>query len=121
MIIENEVKYRIKSVNNIKRKNMEQTIIETEIRAEVLPQDFEKIRKNIEKNSDLISHTKRLSAMSNKNKVEENRKQLLMFAKNLGLKILNSEKEFDELCNRLDINIDWPFHATDKDYLNFNS
>ncbi|MBU4347190.1 hypothetical protein KJ586_01825 [Patescibacteria group bacterium] len=191
---------------------MEQTIIEVEIRAEVLPQKYEKTKKNLDKIGKLSSHTKRLSVMffgeigskkidirvrvtngecevvvksgsfgshdrieisqkinqdqfigmikifsqfgfnmkigeretfnyttqdgitislvsadkiayielekmSNKNKVEENRKQLLMFAKNLGLKILNSEKEFDELCNRLDINIDWPFHATDKDYI----
>lgn len=42
---------------------MEQLLIETEIRAEVLLQDFEKVKRNIEKISTPISHTKRLSVM----------------------------------------------------------
>ena len=190
---------------------MGKTLIETEIRAEVIPQDFVKIKNNIEKANTLISHTKRLSAMffgniglkkidirvritndecevvakigsfeshdrtevsqkihkdqfpgmvkifsqfgfvmkigeretfnyntsddiiislvsadkiayielekmSLKNEVNKNREQLLLLAKNLNLKILNSEKEFNELCNRLDNSVDWPFYGTAKDF-----
>ncbi|MDD4477356.1 MAG: hypothetical protein PHY40_04385 [Patescibacteria group bacterium] len=42
---------------------MKQKLIEAEIRAEVLPKEYEKIKKNIEKIGITSSHTKRLSVM----------------------------------------------------------
>lgn len=190
---------------------MEQKLIEAEIRAEVLPQKYEKTKKNLEKIGKLSSHTKRLSVMffgeigskkidirvrvtngecevvvksgsfgshdrieisqninkeqfigmvkifsqfgfamkigeretfnyaisndiiislvsagpimyvelekmSTKNKINQDNQQLRKIAERIGLNILNSEKKFDELCQRLDANVDWSFFGTNDDY-----
>lgn len=42
---------------------MREKLIETEIRAEVLPDDYENIKKRIEANGKLLSQTRRLSVM----------------------------------------------------------
>lgn len=57
-----------------------------------------------------------LEKMSAKSKVNQNSKQLRELAKRLGLKLLDSEKEFGALCERLTDSVDWPFHNTKEEY-----
>lgn len=57
-----------------------------------------------------------LEKMSTKSKVDQNSKQLRELAKQLGLKLLDSEKEFGALCERLTDSVDWPFHGAEEEY-----
>ncbi len=57
-----------------------------------------------------------LEKMSSSGNQEENINQLRKVADRLGLHLLKSEKEFDKLCNRLDEEVDWPFHGSKEEY-----
>lgn len=57
-----------------------------------------------------------LEKMSANDKLHCNNSQLKKIAEKIKLNLLNSESEFDELCKRLDANVDWPFLGTDDDY-----
>lgn len=58
-----------------------------------------------------------LEKMSSLPFVEKNHLQLKEFSNQLGLHLLNSEEEFDELCKRLDKDVDWSFHGTNEEYI----
>ncbi len=61
-----------------------------------------------------------LEKMSSEIDVEKNNKQLKKYANQLGLQLLNSEEEFNELCKRLSEKVDWPFYGTTKEYTRLN-
>lgn len=57
-----------------------------------------------------------IEKMSNANTIEENQKELLRLIKNLDLKLIENEKEFNELCERLTKYSDWEFKGETNDY-----
>lgn len=57
-----------------------------------------------------------LEKMSSKSDVDSNKKQLIALANQLGLKLINSETEFEYLCQRLSESVDWTFHGTNEEY-----
>jgi len=58
-----------------------------------------------------------IEKMSSRADLDKNKKQLEEISDRLSLKLLQNEKEFNELCKRLSRRIDWPFLGTKKDYL----
>ncbi len=57
-----------------------------------------------------------IEKMSSPHDVEKNTKQLKKIAEHLGLQFLNSEKDFNDLCDQLDKKTDWSFFGSKKDY-----
>lgn len=57
-----------------------------------------------------------LEKMSSKIEAKRNIEKLRQYADQLGLQLLKSEEEFDELCNRLSEKTDWRFRDTKEDY-----
>lgn len=57
-----------------------------------------------------------LECMSSRDDLEQNKQKILAVAKQLELKLLTSKEEFYLLCDRLSEQVDWIFHADDKDY-----
>lgn len=58
-----------------------------------------------------------LEKMSSKSDLKENNKQLREIASRLKLRLLNSEKEFNALCDRLSMKVDWSFCGAKEDYI----
>lgn len=57
-----------------------------------------------------------LECMSTEEKVEQNKTRLINLANILNLNIIQSDDEFNRLCDRLSSTIDWKFIGTDSDY-----
>lgn len=62
-----------------------------------------------------------LEKMSSSSSAEKNHQQLKKISDKLGLCLLKSEEEFNELCNRLDRDVDWSFHGIDEEYVRLES
>lgn len=54
-----------------------------------------------------------IEKMSTKDLIEENRKKLLSIINEQQLKLINTEKSFSELCNRLSKHCDWSFNNSE--------
>lgn len=55
-----------------------------------------------------------IEKMSTKEEVEKNRNELIKIIDSYGLKLISSERQFHELCNRLSESYDWKFKGTDE-------
>lgn len=58
-----------------------------------------------------------IEKMSSRRDVDKNKKVLDKYAKELKLKILKSERSYQELIARFDKEVDWTFSGTDNDYI----
>jgi hypothetical protein len=58
-----------------------------------------------------------LEKMSSVSTMNRDRNNLEGIARQLGLNILYSEKEFNKLCNRLSKSVDRPFYGTKNEYI----
>ena len=56
-----------------------------------------------------------IEKMSSKQEVEKNKKELQDILDNFRLKTIVTEKEFNNLCNRLSKHSDWPFTGSKRD------
>ncbi|MFA6295148.1 MAG: hypothetical protein WC666_01850 [Candidatus Paceibacterota bacterium] len=54
--------------------------------------------------------------MSLSENIDENTLELEKLAEQLNLNLLRSESKFDELCDRLDKEVDWSFNGSENDY-----
>lgn len=61
-----------------------------------------------------------LEKMSSKSDIDQNNDQLKELAGQLKLQLLNSEEEFNALCDRLSKEVDWSFYGTSKEYEKLN-
>lgn len=57
-----------------------------------------------------------IEKMSSQKNVEKNIRQLTKIADSLGLQLLKSEEDFNELCKQLDKETDWPFFGSRENY-----
>lgn len=57
-----------------------------------------------------------LEKMSSKVDIDKNNEQLKIIANILGVKIIETSSEFNDLCDRLDKNVDWNFLGTNSCY-----
>ena len=57
-----------------------------------------------------------LEKMSSSSSIDKDHRQVKEFSEQFGLNLLKSEEAFDELCKRLDKDVDWSFHGTDEEY-----
>ncbi len=57
-----------------------------------------------------------LEKMSSPSSINKDHRQVKGFSDQLGLDLLKSEEAFDELCKRLDKDVDWSFCGTDEEY-----
>ena len=57
-----------------------------------------------------------LEKMSSKDDLDENNKQLKIYAEQLGLQLIKSEEEFGLLCDSLNDKIDWSFKGGSEEY-----
>lgn len=58
-----------------------------------------------------------IEKMSNRDTVESNKLQLIQIINELKLKLINDDKEFNELCDRLTKYSDWTFDETEAAWL----
>ncbi|MEK7527285.1 MAG: hypothetical protein AAB537_02655 [Patescibacteria group bacterium] len=58
-----------------------------------------------------------IEKMSSPGEVKQNNEHLKKVVEQLGLQLLKSEEEFDNLCKRLDEEVDWSFHGSKEEYV----
>lgn len=65
--------------------------------------------------ADTIAYVE-LEKPSSVGELKENTCEVKDLAERLDISLLSSESQFDELCNRLDKKVDWPFRGSTSDY-----